>query len=283
MDNQIVSIILPFYNAELYLANAICSVMKQSISDWELILIDDGSTDSGYTIASSFDDPRIRVFKQINKGVSAARNFGIAQAQGSFMTFMDADDLLPERSLEVRRNLLKGGDNADIVGGSILVFSGDSPFVGQSKVIPGGFTGLYWPKLINIDQRVFFSIFIMFKSDLARNIKFNEGLSHCEDLLFLLKLAANKNLKYSSTTEITYFYRTGHTSAMSNVRGLISGYLRLLDSVSIFPNIGFHDFFLLYKRICLVLLKIILKRLWIIEGLSVTTRLFLIMFRRVIL
>ena len=91
-----VSIIVPAYNAEKYLPDAISSVGKQSASDWELIIVDDGSTDATTAIAASAaaSDPRIRHIRTFNAGVSAARNLGIAEASGEFVAFLDADDIL---------------------------------------------------------------------------------------------------------------------------------------------------------------------------------------------
>ena len=276
MHNLTVSIILPFHNAECYLGAAINSVRMQSITDWELILIDDGSTDSSYSIATQMLDPRIRLFRQSNQGVSAARNLGLLQASGGFVTFMDADDLLPECSLEIRRGIFLSSPQVDIVGGSIYLFSSESPYVGFVRMVAGGYRGLYWPMIVSVDQKVYFSAFVMLRSQLATSAKFQVGLSHCEDLLYLITIAQGRNLWFASSTEVTYFYRTGHPSAMSNITGLVAGYLHLLDSVRRFSSVSFSDFFTLYKRVSLVLLKICLRKFSIISVPSVLVRLILV-------
>ena len=95
-----VSVILPFKNAEAHLARAVESIQNQSTADWELILVDDGSTDHSYRIARSYarSDARIRSFTNQNPGIAQALNHGIAQAQGRFIARMDADDVsLPSR------------------------------------------------------------------------------------------------------------------------------------------------------------------------------------------
>ena len=91
-----VSVIIPVYNGEHYLAEAIESVLNQSFQAFELLVIDDGSTDKSGEIACSY--PRVRYIHQNNRGVASARNRGIHNSQGTFLTFLDADDIwLPEK------------------------------------------------------------------------------------------------------------------------------------------------------------------------------------------
>lgn len=99
---MLLSIIIPVYNAEEYIGKNIESVQKQAFSDMELILVNDGSTDSSPEICSSYalNDSRIRIFSQRNKGVSAARNLGLDKASGDYIMFIDADDYLEDRLLE---------------------------------------------------------------------------------------------------------------------------------------------------------------------------------------
>ena len=85
--------IMPAYNAEKCIGRAIASVLGQSRGDWELLVIDDGSTDGTAAVARSFSDPRVRCLHQENGGVSAARNRGIREAQGDYICFLDADDV----------------------------------------------------------------------------------------------------------------------------------------------------------------------------------------------
>lgn len=97
-----VSVIVPVYQAEAFLKACIDSVRAQSFSDWELLLIDDGSRDASGAIcdACAAEDPRIRAFHQPNGGVSRARNRGLAEAQGEWIAFLDADDALEPKCLE---------------------------------------------------------------------------------------------------------------------------------------------------------------------------------------
>ncbi|WP_413438375.1 glycosyltransferase family 2 protein [Sulfuriferula sp. GW1] len=90
--NPGVSIIMPCYNAAPHLPQSVGSVLSQTFTDWELIAIDDGSSDDTLTLLQAQKDPRIRVHTQSNQGVSAARNAGLALARGQYVAFLDADD-----------------------------------------------------------------------------------------------------------------------------------------------------------------------------------------------
>lgn len=95
-----VSVIIPAYNARQYLSATLSSLSQQSMSDFEVIVVDDGSTDGTSMVAQQFPDDRIRVFVRENCGQSAASNFGCSVAQGSYIKFLDADDLLNPQHLE---------------------------------------------------------------------------------------------------------------------------------------------------------------------------------------
>jgi glycosyltransferase involved in cell wall biosynthesis len=95
---QLVSVIIPVYNVENYLADTIRSVLAQTYDHFEVILVDDGSTDGSLALAQQFSDPRIKIIRQRNRGLAGARNTGIRHARGEYLAFLDSDDLwLPEK------------------------------------------------------------------------------------------------------------------------------------------------------------------------------------------
>lgn len=109
-----VSVVIPAYNAMTYLPDTLDSVLKQTFSDFEVLIIDDGSTDYIQAwIAHNAIDPRVRLIAQVNQGLSAARNTGIANAQGEYVAFLDADDLWEPTKLEKQVRYL---NNNSVVG-----------------------------------------------------------------------------------------------------------------------------------------------------------------------
>jgi glycosyltransferase involved in cell wall biosynthesis len=95
-----VSVVIPLFNKRLYVARAVESVLSQSMTDFGLIIVDDGSTDGSADIVAEYKDPRIRLIRQANAGTSAARNRGIAEAQTELIAFLDADDTWTTQLLE---------------------------------------------------------------------------------------------------------------------------------------------------------------------------------------
>ncbi|HOC40486.1 MAG TPA: glycosyltransferase family A protein, partial [Bacteroidales bacterium] len=96
-ENILVSIIIPVYNGEKYISDTIQSVIDQTYKNWELIIVDDGSTDNTAEIVKQFNDSRISYIKKNNTGVSDTRNVGAMISKGEILSFLDADDIwLPE-------------------------------------------------------------------------------------------------------------------------------------------------------------------------------------------
>jgi glycosyltransferase involved in cell wall biosynthesis len=116
-----VSVIIPLFNKAPYVQRALDSVTAQTFTDFELIVVDDGSTDEGPRIVEAYNDPRIRLVKQENAGPGAARNRGIADARGEFIAFLDADDEWFPDYLEQSTRLLNeyGPSVASITAGYI--------------------------------------------------------------------------------------------------------------------------------------------------------------------
>ena len=124
-----ISVIIPTYNYCQYVTEAIRSVQSQSFQDWECLVIDDGSTDNTRQIVAdiSASDPRVRYFYQSNKGLSAARNTGIKESVGGFLQFLDSDDLLEPRKLELQVGFMLDHPDVDIVYGDMRYFPNDKP------------------------------------------------------------------------------------------------------------------------------------------------------------
>jgi glycosyltransferase involved in cell wall biosynthesis len=109
---MLVSVVMPVYNAAPYLQESIQSLFDQTYSNWELIAVDDGSTDESWEILSSYSDPRIKIFQRQNGGQCAATNTGLDHINGDYVQFFDADDLMDKNKIAVQVEALqKAGDD----------------------------------------------------------------------------------------------------------------------------------------------------------------------------
>ena len=234
---SLISIITPFYNAEKYLSEAIKSVINQTHTQWELILINDGSKDDSELIAREYacEDKRIRFFTQENKGVSSARNTGMKQMSGDYFCFLDADDFLPKNSLKARLQTLIEL-RLDCVDGSVSFFEND-PNIAVKSYTPS-YRGVPSSELVRLTGSCFFGPTWLLKNK-HELIPFNEKVSHGEDLLFLIENFGSSEFGY--TKEVVFHYRKGHVSAMSNLTGLENGYRTIHALLKGNPTIGAGD------------------------------------------
>ncbi|MCE3047674.1 glycosyltransferase family 2 protein [Helicobacter sp. faydin-H17] len=127
-DKPFFSIIFPIYNREIYLQETLQSILSQSFGDFELIAIDDGSTDQSLAILQSLQDQRIKVFTQSNLGVSEARNTGIKHAKGEYLCFADSDDILHPNYLQDFYTLIQKTQASLIKNNSIIKFHSSPKF-----------------------------------------------------------------------------------------------------------------------------------------------------------
>ena len=160
-----VSVIVPVYNQEQYLEECISSIRRQTLAEWECIIVNDGSSDSSGEIARRFseEDSRIRCFEQENRGVSSARNLGMRHASGRYLCFVDGDDFIDAAFL---KHLLDASDR----GASDLTVAG--------KLFCDRFPPDKIPALPTC------GIFLRREFPLKNNLEFPEGIHPCEDGLF---------------------------------------------------------------------------------------------------
>lgn len=197
-----ISVIVPVYQAEKFLHRCLDSMARQTFSDWELLLVDDGCTDGSPALCDRFaaKDPRVRVFhRKKNQGVSAARNLGLQEAKGDFITFLDADDCYEFQALETLWNLREqsGADTA-ACGLTYLWPDGKHAVLSQ---LPAGILGKeeIREKLIlplagdRLTQPVFngFSVCYLFSADIIRKARLAFDGPYLEDELFVLEYFCN--------------------------------------------------------------------------------------------
>lgn len=117
-----ISVIMPVYNAEKYIFKAVESILHQTETDFELLLLDDCGSDRSMDIVAAISDPRIRILKnKENKGIAWCRNRGIREAKGEYIALMDDDDLAPLNRLEIEKRFLDVNKNVDVVGGNMII------------------------------------------------------------------------------------------------------------------------------------------------------------------
>lgn len=135
MQNELVSILMPFKNSETFLKECIESILLQSFSNWELLAIDDGSTDESFSILKNFSnqDTRIKVYKSQGQGIIDALRQAFQLCKGCFITRMDSDDIMAERKLEVMTDQLNNYETGHVALGLVKYFSEDGIGKGYSN------------------------------------------------------------------------------------------------------------------------------------------------------
>ena len=249
----LVSIVMPAYNAAAYIGEAVDSVLAQTWTNWELLIVNDGSTDGTQAYLDSLHDPRIRVFRQDNHGVSAARNLALAAARGECITFLDADDVLPERSIERRLRKLLENPTLDIIGGIVTIH--DETLTWEEGRKTPRFTGPLLARLLAWDQQVVAGICYLVRRDKIQGIHFAEDMTNLEDLLFWIEASHRHNLLYAATDDVVYGYRQSSRSASDNRVGWREGMVVLAQRVLSLKGLGLGDSLIFRAKVCLMLMK----------------------------
>ena len=198
-----ISVIMPVYNTEKYLNDSINSILNQSFTNFELIILDDGSTDNSLSVIKSIKDSRIRLFENAKKGISYQLNFGISQANADLIARMDADDVSHFRRLERQLFLMNNNPELDVVGSNInLIDSIGKVF--SYKIYPE----------FNKDITYFLPVemTLCHPSTLFRKHLFDDEIQYqteyepVEDHKLFLEIATSK-FKFYNIQEYLYYYR----------------------------------------------------------------------------
>ncbi len=208
-----VSVIIPVYNGERTIRETIESVLGQSFSDFELIVIDDGSVDRTVEILSQIKDPRIRVLSYPNRGLAASRNRGIAEASGEYVTFIDADDLWTSDKLQSQYQALQNHPEAAVA------YSWSDCIDESSRFLrPGSHTtlsGNVYPHILVNNFVENGSNVLVRRSIFAEVGLFDESLSAAEDRDMWIRLAARYH--FVAVSKPLVLYRISQTSMSANV------------------------------------------------------------------
>ncbi len=211
-----VSVIVPVYNVENYVRQCIESILAQTFTDWELLLVDDGTPDNSGCICDEYaqQDGRIRVFHKKNGGVSSARNLGLENAKGKWITFVDSDDFIGPRYLEQLNTSTIISPEIDFVQCGLQNYENGKVSINQryeifksddSAVVFNKFRGLTFSKWFKRD--------IIIKN----NIRFDERMRVAEDYAFTVDYIRHIE-RYAFSDCIDYFYRIHQQSATRRER-----------------------------------------------------------------
>lgn len=224
---ECVSIILPAHNASATIEAAIGSVLAQTYSHWELLIIENGSTDNTWEKCRQFEDSRIVLIQAPHAGLSHARNMGLNRATGSYVCFLDADDLLPSNSLACRVRLMSADPQITFCDGRVEKRSQDLSDL-LTTWVPEQPNDL-GREMHKINAVCFCGVTWMIRRSMIGALRFDEGWSHLEDRLFFLQLAQNG--RYAAVAETIYIIRKTRGSLMSNHNKLQYAYQRFLTLV----------------------------------------------------
>ena len=210
----VVSIVIPVYNLEKYIQKCLDSVSNQTFTKYEVIIVDDGSTDNtSKVIAPYLRDPRFTLIRTPNRGVSSARNFGLAIVRGKYIVFLDGDDYWDKSFLEKSiRTLEKNKTDVCYSGFRVVDEYGNVIKVQKNPHVKNPLLhflkGDIWIQISGVVVR---------KKVLEKyDLKFREGCHHGQDMEFLYKLLAISTV--SSTEEILYSYLKRHHSLSSGFK-----------------------------------------------------------------
>jgi glycosyltransferase involved in cell wall biosynthesis len=159
-NSPLISVVIPVYNYDRYLAEAIESVLNQTYRHLEVIVVDDGSTDQSGEVAKTFADKGVRYCPQVHAGIGPARNKGVELAQGEFIAFLDADDRWPEEKLERQLSAFENDPALEMVfGQAVQLYNGPEWEAGvkDTKPVAGMVPGMV-PGTLLIKRAAFFRV-----------------------------------------------------------------------------------------------------------------------------
>ncbi|MCD9544470.1 glycosyltransferase [Photobacterium carnosum] len=232
-ENILVSIIVPIYNVENYLASCIESLIEQSHKNIEIILVNDGSPDNSGEISDSFSemDKRVFVYHNVNSGVSKARNFGLSKAKGDYLVFVDADDFLDREYIRYMLNLIQKDSSEFALSKNCYVYPTSCSESCNSEIekilTPEDATELLlYPGKVEVGcwNKIYKKKFL-----LDKEISFSENLYMGEGLNFIVNVAQLSS-KVSLGTKKVYYYRKDNVQSATTVLN-VNKYINALKAI----------------------------------------------------
>lgn len=221
-----VSVIIPTYNRADMVGDAIQSVLDQTYGDWELIVVDDGSTDDTRAVVARFNDSRIRYIHQENRGLPAARNTGIRAAQGAYIAFLDSDDCFLPQKLAWQAAALDAGPDVGLVAGGYV--ETDAMLQPLRQVAPWhAHPALSTPRWLQTCPFISSSVLVR-RAWLERVGLFDEDMRYIEDWDLWLRLA-HAGCRMRWVEQIVSCYRFHGSNMVRDAARMRDGMIRMLD------------------------------------------------------
>ena len=205
-----VSVIIPLYNKGFIFKETLNSVLAQTFTDFEIVIVDDGSTDNSFEIASHFSDKRIKLLQQENKGVAAARNLGISAATAEFIAFLDADDYWFPNHLEELVKLINDFPNCGMYCSRYQTKIAKNHIINNSfsysfsDDFRGIVTDFFQASLVN---RIATSSSVIVPKNIIMEYKgFNKTITNGEDLELWTKIAIKNNVAINNVISTIYHF-----------------------------------------------------------------------------
>ncbi|MBD2121172.1 glycosyltransferase [Trichocoleus sp. FACHB-262] len=223
----LISVVIPAYNAEKTIEATIDSVLNQTFSDFELIVINDGSLDTTADIVSNIQDSRIKLISQPNSGPQKSRNRGICEAQGEYLAFLDADDLWTPDKLEAQLKSLRANPDAAVAYSWTNYINDTDQVIGRGSYRKA--TGNVYLDLLLLDFIGSGSNPLIKKQALLETQGFDESLVAGQDWDMWLRLASNYLFTVVPAPQV--LYRHSSESWSSNIKRRESGFKQVIEKV----------------------------------------------------
>ncbi len=220
-----ISVVIPAYNADRTILETIKSVQQQTFSDFEIIVIDDGSEDQTLKVLSQVEDPRLKIYSYNNSGPSVARNLGISHSTGEYITFIDADDLWTPDKLEAQLAALQNHPEAGVAYSWTNFIGETGEFLRAGE--PVWFEGNVYTHLLNGNFMNSGSNPLIRRKAIKSVGEFDPTLRYCEDWEFWLRLAARWAFVVVPKPQILYRLSLGTSS--SKIQAMEEGHLIVIE------------------------------------------------------
>ena len=231
-----ISIIVPVYKAENYLRRCVDSILNQTFTDFELILVDDGSPDRSGEICDEYEqkDSRIRVFHKDNGGVSSARNLGLDNVQGEYVTFVDADDWIDADNLSKCSSVITN-NMLDLLQYSFKRIDNKGRIMQVKKISSDVLDLKHYLKKENFNMCVWGN-FIKTSIIQLNNIRFEESIKLAEDQIFMIEtMSMSRRLQSIDSVFYNYFFNPDSATNNEKTDDMIRSSYRCIELKQKFP------------------------------------------------